>query len=64
MSIFFSPLKGPELATIGHAILGDLLYADEAAQAASGRLLLHARELALAHPDDGRPISWQSACPF
>ncbi len=52
------------LATIGHPILGDPLYADPTALAAAGRLLLHARELSLAHPDDGRPVSWQSAYPF
>jgi tRNA pseudouridine32 synthase/23S rRNA pseudouridine746 synthase len=52
------------LATIGHPILGDPLYADPAVLAAADRLLLHACELSLAHPDDGRPVSWQSACPF
>ena len=52
------------LATIGHPILGDPLYADPAVLAAADRLLLHACELSVAHPDDGRPVSWQSACPF
>jgi len=52
------------LATIGHPILGDPLYADPTALAAADRLLLHACELSLAHPDNGQPVSWQSACPF
>lgn len=52
------------LATIGHPILGDPLYADPTVLAAADRLLLHACELSVAHPDDGRPVSWQSACPF
>jgi tRNA pseudouridine32 synthase/23S rRNA pseudouridine746 synthase len=52
------------LAASGHAILGDPLYANAAALAAATRLLLHARELQLTHPSDGRSISWQSACPF
>jgi tRNA pseudouridine32 synthase / 23S rRNA pseudouridine746 synthase len=52
------------LAAIGHAILGDTLYADAAAQAAAPRLLLHARGLALAHPDDGRAVAFTSPEPF
>jgi len=52
------------LATLGHPILGDPLYANQAAFAAADRLLLHARDLQLAHPDTGQTISWQSACPF
>ena len=52
------------LAVIGHPILGDPLYADEAAVALAPRLLLHATELALAHPDDDRPVAWRSPCPF
>ena len=52
------------LATIGHPIVGDPLYADEPTAAAAPRLLLHATELAVAHPDDGLPIEWTSACPF
>ena len=51
------------LATIGHPILGDPLYADAATAALAPRLLLHATSLAVEHPDDGRPIAWRSACP-
>jgi len=52
------------LATIGHAILGDPLYADEAGLAAAARLLLHACKLTVMHPEDGQQVTWQSACPF
>lgn len=38
------------LAAVGHAILGDALYADSATQARAPRLLLHASQLAFDHP--------------
>ena len=41
------------LAAIGHAILGDALYADATTQARAPRLLLHATQLAFAHPVSG-----------
>jgi tRNA pseudouridine32 synthase/23S rRNA pseudouridine746 synthase len=41
------------LQQIGHPILGDALYAPEAAQQAAPRLLLHATQLALQHPYSG-----------
>lgn len=46
------------LASIGHPILGDMLYADPATQALSPRLLLHASALAFVHPGHG------GACQF
>ncbi|MFM9059194.1 MAG: RluA family pseudouridine synthase [Planctomycetaceae bacterium] len=52
------------LATLGHPILGDPLYADAATLALAPRLLLHATFLALAHPEDGREVAWRSPCPF
>jgi len=52
------------LATIGHPILGDNLYAHAEALAMSQRLLLHAEQLSLTHPVDGRPRTWTSPCPF
>lgn len=52
------------LATIGHSILGDALYADLATQALATRLLLHAERLAFFHPDDEREITVSSVCPF
>ena len=52
------------LAALGHPILGDALYADAAVQARADRLLLHAAELALAHPVTGAPLQWQLAGDF
>jgi tRNA pseudouridine32 synthase / 23S rRNA pseudouridine746 synthase len=50
------------LAAIGHAIVGDALYADDTSGAL--RLMLHACELRLPHPRDGRTLSLTSALPF
>ena len=52
------------LATVGHPILGDNLYAHPQALAMSERLLLHAAELSLVHPATGRAMTWQALCPF
>ncbi len=52
------------LAAIGHAIVGDALYAPEPIAGAAPRLLLHAERIALAHPADGRPLAWQCDAPF
>ncbi|MBX9871033.1 MAG: RluA family pseudouridine synthase [Burkholderiaceae bacterium] len=52
------------LQSIGHAILGDPLYADAETQARSPRLLLHASELAIAHPVSGEPLHWHSPPAF
>lgn len=38
------------LSAIGHPIVGDALYAPDAAQGATTRLMLHASRLGLAHP--------------
>ena len=46
------------LAAIGHAILGDALYADAATQARAPRLLLHATRLAFAHPTSGAWVQY------
>lgn len=50
------------LAAIGHAIVGDALYASEAEPAP--RLMLHACELRLPHPADGAMLCVASAAPF
>ena len=52
------------LATVGHPILGDPLYATPQALAMSSRLLLHAHVLAVTHPTSGEKMRWTSACPF
>jgi tRNA pseudouridine32 synthase / 23S rRNA pseudouridine746 synthase len=49
------------MAAIGHPILGDALYGDAAS---ATRLLLHAQELGLPHPADGKPMVWQDIAPF
>lgn len=52
------------LMSLGHAILGDSLYAGPAARAKAARLLLHADALAFAHPESGRPLSLERPAPF
>lgn len=46
------------LAAIGHAILGDALYADTSVQARAPRLLLHATRLAFTHPVSGAWVQY------
>lgn len=48
---------------IGHPILGDPFYAEGPARDAP-RLMLHAEELRLRHPDGGRGMSFRAKCPF
>jgi tRNA pseudouridine32 synthase/23S rRNA pseudouridine746 synthase len=45
------------MLALGHAILGDMLYASAAAQKKASRLLLHASHLVLPHPATGALIS-------
>lgn len=52
------------LAELGHAILGDALYASPAVQAMASRLLLHASLLQLPHPITGEPMTFESPAPF
>ena len=52
------------LQAIGHAILGDELYADEAALDAAPRLLLHACAIELPHPVTGERLRFESPAPF
>lgn len=52
------------LQAIGHAILGDMLYASAQVAARSDRLLLHASVLAFAHPADQRRLQFISPAPF
>jgi tRNA pseudouridine32 synthase / 23S rRNA pseudouridine746 synthase len=51
-------------SAIGHAILGDGLYASAEVAAAAPRLLLHAKGLAFKHPHSGLPLELRSAVPF
>lgn len=52
------------LLALGHAILGDALYASPTVQALSDRLLLHACSLALPHPTNGQTMRFDSAAKF
>ncbi len=49
---------------IGHAIVGDPLYADAVGQALADRLYLHAAELAFNHPVTGERVSYQRDADF
>jgi 23S rRNA pseudouridine1911/1915/1917 synthase len=51
------------LALLGHPVLGDLVYGGPAAPLAPGRHALHAAELALPHPADGRLLRLRSPLP-
>ncbi|MEZ5999062.1 MAG: pseudouridine synthase [Hyphomonas sp.] len=52
------------LAEIGHPILGDELYAHDAARSAAPRLHLHAARLAFRHPATGERLDLAAPCPF
>ena len=52
------------LSAIGHAILGDRLYASAAVAGTAPRLLLHASRLQFDHPDHGQALDLASAPPF
>lgn len=52
------------LQALGHAILGDMLYAPPQVAAQSSRLLLHACMLELTHPVDQKTMRFVSSAPF
>lgn len=52
------------LQSLGHAILGDLLYASDEVQQKSERLMLHAQSLSLIHPLTKEPMRFISEAPF
>ncbi|MBL9080236.1 MAG: RluA family pseudouridine synthase [Planctomycetales bacterium] len=52
------------LAAIGLPILGDPLYAPDDVVVMAPRLMLHAEMLVVRHPEDGRLMTFTSACPF
>ena len=52
------------MQALGHAILGDPLYADEAARIKASRLLLHAELLAFEHPVTRKPLRFTRAADF
>lgn len=50
------------MLSLGHPIVGDALYGDDATS--EPRLLLHAARLAFAHPHDGRACAFSCPPPF
>jgi len=68
--VLLEPLTGRShqlrvhLASMGHAILGDALYASEAVRARAPRLMLHATVLAFTHPATMRGMRFVSEAPF
>ena len=50
------------MLALGHPILGDPLYAQDGSSA--DRMMLHAEELRLKHPDGGRSLKFRSPAPF
>jgi tRNA pseudouridine32 synthase/23S rRNA pseudouridine746 synthase len=52
------------MLSLGHPIVGDPLYGDQALQASHPRLMLHACRLALPHPGTGQRLSVSSTAPF
>jgi tRNA pseudouridine32 synthase/23S rRNA pseudouridine746 synthase len=52
------------MMAIGHAILGDALYASPEVCARAPRLLLHARQLQFNHPITAEWLSFETAVPF
>lgn len=52
------------LAALGHAIVGDTLYAPPPWDTQSPRLLLHAEWLSLPHPRGGQPLEFNDPAPF
>jgi tRNA pseudouridine32 synthase/23S rRNA pseudouridine746 synthase len=52
------------LLAMGHAIVGDALYANQRIQVKSDRLLLHARSIEFPHPVSGQPVQFRSQDPF
>lgn len=52
------------MLSLGHPILGDTLYASEAVQALSPRLLLHASDIGFCDPVDNRFLQFHSSAIF
>jgi tRNA pseudouridine32 synthase / 23S rRNA pseudouridine746 synthase len=52
------------LKTIGHAILGDDLYASERVLRMADRLMLHAQSLTIVHPETAALMTFEAKVPF
>jgi tRNA pseudouridine32 synthase/23S rRNA pseudouridine746 synthase len=68
--LWLEPLTGRthqlrlHMQAIGHAMLGDGLYASAAVQAMAPRLLLQAQQLGFAHPVTGQWLDCRLAADF
>jgi 23S rRNA pseudouridine1911/1915/1917 synthase len=51
------------LASIGHPILGDAMYAPSALKVAASRLALHAHRIAFTHPTTGEKVDVKTSWP-
>lgn len=49
---------------LGHVILGDQLYGDNASKQAAGRMQLHAEQLGFRHPQNGQTMDFEHHAPF
>jgi tRNA pseudouridine32 synthase/23S rRNA pseudouridine746 synthase len=52
------------MLSLGHAIIGDNLYAEGEAFTLADRLCLHARELTVTHPESGESLTFTAPVPF
>lgn len=52
------------MLSLGHAILGDMLYANEIVRSKASRLLLHASTLTIPHPSNGERFAFECETPF
>lgn len=52
------------LSAVGHAILGDDIYAPPGVAAQAPRLLLHAEALLFTHPGTGKHVGFERGSPF
>ena len=52
------------LLALGHALLGDTLYASAEVQQRAPRLMLHAQALRLPHPETGATLALTCPAPF
>lgn len=68
--VFLMPITGRthqlrvHMLSLGHPILGDRLYAEADALAASDRLMLHAWKLGFTHPESGEALFFEPEPPF
>lgn len=69
-AVLLSPVTGRShqlrvhLQWLGHALVGDTLYAESPYREAMNRLALHAARLALQHPHSGQWLAWSCDAPF